>query len=435
VTVAEGVRPLSSVRILDMTVAWAGPYATMLLADLGAEVIRVENVNVFPSMSRGMQARPSREFIRAQIAEVGGYPDREPGKRPWNRCPFFNVHARNKKSVTIDVRSPRGLELFFALAAMSDVVIENNPMETLEKLGITWERLSEINERLIFARMPAFGNSGPYRGYRALGTHLEAFLGQTALRRYPELDPSMNNTTFASDFLGGTSAAQAVLLALFQRKTTGRGCLIEVSQAENALALMAEAIMDWTGNHREREPLGNRDEFAIQGCYPCRSIGTDRWINIQISTDTEWANLKRAMGSPEWAEDPAFHEVISRRSRQDEIDTRIAAWTREADAWELSRRLQALGVTAGPVIDHSLAFEDEHLKARRFFVRLSNEDCGEHLYPGAAWKSEKSPVQFDRGPVRLGEDNEYVYLDLLGISREEYERLKDEGALGEEYRL
>jgi len=435
VTTAKGVRPLSGVRILDMTVAWAGPYATMLLADLGAEVIRVENINVFPSMSRGMQARPSREFIRAQIAEVGGYPDREPGKRPWNRCPFFNVHARSKKSVTIDIRHPRGLELFFALAAISDAVVENNPMETLEKLGLTWERLSAINERLIFVRMPAFGNSGPYRGYRALGTHLEAFLGQTALRRYQDLDPSMNNTTFASDFLGGASAAQALLLALIQRGSTGRGCLVEVSQAENALALMAEAIMDCTANHREREPLGNRDEFAIQGCYPCRSDGTDKWINIRSSTDAEWANLKRAMASPEWAEDPAFDDVISRRSRQDEIDTHIAAWTREKDAWELSRWLQAKGVTAGPVIDHSSAFEDEQLKARGFFVRLSNEDCGEHLYPGAAWKSENFPVDFVRGPVRLGEDNEYVYLDLLGVSRDEYERLKDQGVLGTEYRL
>ncbi|MEX1195469.1 MAG: CoA transferase [Dehalococcoidia bacterium] len=434
-TTIERAHPLSGIRVLDMTVAWAGPYATMLLADLGAEVIRIENVNIFPSMSRGMQARPSREFIGAQIAEVGGYPGREPGERPWNRCPFFNVHARSKKSVTIDIRSPRGLELLLKLAAISDVLVENNPMETLEKLGITWERLSAINERLIFARMPAFGNSGPYQGYRALGTHLEAFLGQTALRRYPDLDPSMNNTTFSSDFLGGTSAAQAVLLALMQRRKTGRGCLIEVSQAENALALMAEAILDWTENHREREPLGNRDELALQGCYPCRSDGTDKWINIRISTDAEWANLKRVMGSPEWADNPDFNDANSRRSRQDDIDIQIAEWTRDADAVELSRELQAYEVTAGPIIDHASAFEDEQLKDRGFFVPLSNEDCGEHLYPGAAWKSEQFPVQFDRGPVRLGEDNEYVYLELLGVSSDEYDRMKDEGALGTEYRL
>ncbi|MGE0538658.1 MAG: CaiB/BaiF CoA transferase family protein [Dehalococcoidia bacterium] len=423
--------PLAGLRVLDLTVAWAGPYATMLLADLGAEVIRVENIHVFPSMTRGMQPRPAAEFIRSQIAQVGGYPDRDPGHRPWNRCPFFNVHARSKRSVTLDLRKEEGMSLFWRLVEISDGLIENNAPDTLEKLGITWERLRERNDQFILVRMPAFG-SGPYAGYRALGTHLEAFLGQTMLRRYPDMDPSMNSTTFSTDFLGGSAAAAAFLMALLGRRSTARGCAVEVPQAQNGLALVADALIERAMRGQEPEARGNRDHSVIQGCYPCR--GEDQWVVLRVETPEEWARLKAQAGQPELTS-LKFIEVVTDSKVHDRVDAVLSEWTSTQDSAALADLLQGDGIIAGPVIDHERAYRDPHLADRQFFVRLENEDCGTHLYPGAAWHSLRRPVAFQRGPVLLGEDNEYVLRELLAISDAEYRRMERDGLIGTEYSL
>ena len=162
--------PLQGIRVLDLTVVWAGPYATHLLASLGAEVIRIESVKFFPPLTRGVTPHPSKEQIKnGQPPFNWGLPDREPGRHPWNRVPAFNAHAVNKRSVTIDLTTDQGKDFLARLVKISDMFVENNVTETLEKLGITYEWLKHHNQNIIMIRMPAFGNTGPYKNYRALG--------------------------------------------------------------------------------------------------------------------------------------------------------------------------------------------------------------------------------------------------------------------------
>ena len=188
--------PLEGVRILDMTVVWAGPYATCLLGDLGADIVRIDNPYVFPSATRGAMARPPTEMVADIGGIFGGYPDAEPGDRPWNRIALFNAHARNKRSVTLDLRQPSGREAFLRLVDASDVLIENNSVDLLDKLGIGWDEVHARNPRLIMIRMPSVGLEGPYRNYLGFGVNFEALCGLGALRGYPDLDLSENESVF-----------------------------------------------------------------------------------------------------------------------------------------------------------------------------------------------------------------------------------------------
>ena len=184
-----GRLPLEGLRILDVTVVWAGPYGTMHLADWGAEVIRLESIRHFATSTRGQMARPPIEMVRLRNTGMG-YADDDPGERPWNRQAIFNTHGRNKLSVTMDLTAPEGQETLERLVASADGFLENNVTISMERMGITWERLSAINPRLIMVRMPAFGNEGPYKNYRTWGNHMEALAGHPLLRAYPDEDAS-----------------------------------------------------------------------------------------------------------------------------------------------------------------------------------------------------------------------------------------------------
>lgn len=425
--------PLEGVRVLDLTVVWAGPFGTMLLADMGAKVIRVENVNVWPTYTRGIMARPPKELAAQYLPWTLGYPDRDPGQRPWNRVSMFNAHARNKLSCTIDLTHPRGRELFWHLVPLCDIVYENNAPETMEKLGITYETLRAARPDIIYVQVPGYGATGPYRNYRALGVHLEGAVGHTLLRTYPDLDPSQTSAVYTGDYLAGAVGAFAALLALHYRRRTGRGQHIDLAQAENAIAMLFQAYMDYALNGRIQTSLGNRDPAAVQGCYPCREEGRDRWVVITIRTDEEWQGFCRALGDPDWAHDPKFADPAQRRRHQDELDRHIADWTSQHTSYEVMHILQRHGVPAGAVMDAKDACEDPHLNARGFFQELHQEDCGTHRYPGLLWRYSRTPMSIRRGPVRLGEDNEYVYKELLGVSEEEYRTLEAQGLLGTDY--
>ena len=183
--------PLEGVRILDITVVWAGPYGTQLLADWGAEIIRIESIKHFPPTTRGMMPYPDRN-----MPSLGGgsaqFPEHEPGERPWNRWASFNAHARNKRSMTVDLRRPEGQEVFDRLLRISDGVMENNVPISMERVNVTWERVHEVNPRAIMIRQPAFGIDGPYKNYRTFGSHMAANVGHYSFMGYRGEDPSMN---------------------------------------------------------------------------------------------------------------------------------------------------------------------------------------------------------------------------------------------------
>ena len=422
--------PLQGIRVLEFGVVWAGPYCGAFLAGLGAEVIKVESLKVFIPMTRGQLARPTEEILKDSPPGVST-PGRVPGQRPWNRMPLFNAHASNKLGMTVDLLQPKGQDALRRLIAVSDVIVENNPTETMEKLGISYEMLRELNPAIIMLRMPAYANEGPYQNHRSFGFHIEGVVGHSLLRGYADMDPSAITMVLMGDAASGTQGAFAVLSALHYRRRTGKGQLIEFSQAENLIPFMGEAFMDYSMNGRSQATLGNRHPSALQGCYPCR--GDDRWVCITIKDDGDWRGLCQAMGDPAWSQEGEFSDQVERYRRHDEIDEKISLWTKSLEPYEIMLMLQEEGVAAGPVMDQRDAFADPHLVQRGAFEEVFQQDTGTHLYPGAPYKMSETPIRIRRGPVRLGEDNQYVYQELLGYTPEEYAILEEEGHIGMDY--
>jgi len=424
--------PLAGIRILDMTVVWAGPQVTTFLADLGAEVIRVENPWIFPSSTRGLAARPHP----AQLASMGfmgrSYPDADPGERPWNRSAVFNCHGRNKKAMTLDLRQESGREIFLELVERADVLVENNAPRVLDKLDLGWDVLHARNPRFIAVRMPALGFSGSYMDYIGFGANFEAIAGLTATRGYHDSDLSTTTSTFHMDPVTGATGAFAVMAALQRRAATGEGVLVEMSQAENVMQQIGDLVVHAAKTGAAHPPLGNRHRArAPQGCYPC--AGEDRWAVISVGTDEEWDGLVRAMGSPAWAADERFATIPGRRAHHDELDGLIAEWTRELDPYTVFHRCQAEGVPAGPVTNEADSYADPQLRERGFFREITSPHTGTHEYPGFLFRWTGPDMAWWRGSPGLGEDNDYVYRDILGFDDDRYEAAKAAGHVTLDY--
>jgi len=423
--------PLEGVRVVDMTVVWAGPFATQLLADLGAEVIRVENRKHFPTATRGTMVRPTKTAMTGGLG--ASYPNREAGENPWNRFSWFNQLGRNKLSMTVDLIQPKGKEIFKDLIKISDIFIENNAAATVDKLGLGYKELSRVNSDLIMISMPAFGVTGPYRGYRGFAPVIEALSGHTWMRGYQDRDPSQTGVpVYHTDACSGATAAFAVLAAFYHRNQTGEGQFIDLSQAETLIPHLGEAMMDYTMNQREQGPMGNRSPYrAPQGCYSCK--GDDKWVTISIESDEEWERFCRVVGNPVWAEDDKFSDVLKRVRNCDELDRLIEGWTKEHDPYEIMHLLQKESIPCGPVISEEDALSDPHLGERKFFLELSHPEAGTHPHPGFMWKMSQTPPVAKRPAPCLGEHNDYVYKELLGKSEEEIKQLTEEGHIGTDY--
>jgi crotonobetainyl-CoA:carnitine CoA-transferase CaiB-like acyl-CoA transferase len=443
----RGRLPLEGVRVLDCTVVWAGPYCTQLLAEWGAEVIRVEPRNRVQPQTRYAERPLSRDEHR-RLSEQGlpvpgnlGYPDLDPGMRPWDRNSAFNSHARNKRSATCDITSEEGRELFYRLVAEADVFVENNVPETIEKAHVTYEELRAINPALIMLRMPLFGLNGPYQNYRGLGLHAEAMIGFHHLRNYVDGLTEEAGNSLAGDAFGGIQGAFAVAMALRHRLRTGEGQQIEMAQAENFLPVIGEAILERTMNGREPGPQANRHAtHAPHGPFPCRprptqdhAWGGDEWIAIDVATDAEFRGLCGVLGVPELAEDARFASAAARLEQRGALDAAIAEHTSRFEKFELFHRLQAAGVTAGPLQTAAERRACPQLNWRGFFEELENEVSGRHWYPGLIWRMARTPNALRRAPVTLGQDNEYVWKQVAGLSNAEYERYVRSGQIGDTY--
>jgi crotonobetainyl-CoA:carnitine CoA-transferase CaiB-like acyl-CoA transferase len=424
-------QPLRGVRVLDLTVVWAGPMATMLLADLGAEVIKVENIHVWQTLARGALAHPPK--LPAGPDTPATYPNDEPGERPWNRAANSMNTLRNKRSVTIDLRVPEGRRYFDELVMLSDVVYENNVSETLEKLGVTYDALRALRPDIIFVRAPAFASTGPYRNRRAFGVHLEGVTGHSLLRQYPDLDPSTNTQIFAGDFFAGTHGAFATITALIARRRTGKGQLVELPQVEAATGMLAQYAMDYALNGRLHESIGNRDFHGAAPCgvYPCR--GEDRWIALTVDDDAGWAALCGVLAAARLADDDRFTTPERRRQNHDDLDRELSSLTEHREVWELTRELQARGVAAGPVMDARDVYEDEHLRARGMFQRRYQDDTGEVNWVGPYIRAAEGALPIRSAPARFAQHNMYVYRELLGYTQAEFEALVAAGHVGDRF--
>ena len=427
--------PLKGIRILDMTVVWAGPYSTMLLGDLGAEVIRIETIHHFARITRGVVARPSQAGHDAMKSiKYGGlysYVDCEVGERPWNRSPHFNSHGRNKYAITLDMTRPKGMELFMELVKISDIFIENNAPSVIEKLGITYDVLKAVNPRIIMISATSFGWKGPYRNWRGFGVNVDGILGNTWLSQYSVDDMGKRSYVFAMDTCGGSAIASSAIIALHHRDKTGRGQLIDLSQGQTLLSSLGEAFMDYAMNERVQESMENRHPVAIQGCYRC--AGEDNWIVITINNDAEWEAFCRALGHPAWTTEEKFSCLLDRRKNHDELDKNIEAWTATRDKYDLMHLLQKEGVAAGPVMSEADCYNDPHVAERKFFLEISQKWCGTHRYPGFPWHYASTPQTAYLPPPGLGEHNEYVFKELLKMTDEEYKQLEEEKYIGDTY--
>jgi crotonobetainyl-CoA:carnitine CoA-transferase CaiB-like acyl-CoA transferase len=424
--------PLSGMRILDLTAVWAGPHCTMLLCDWGAEVIRVESTQVYQPNTRGHMAKVPQDLPRIRKGWGSMYPDWTPGVRPWNRYPVFQSHARNKLSMTADMRRPEGRAVFMELLKTADAVIENNVPETIEKLHVTYEEIVHVRPDLVMVRMPAYGLSGQYKNFRSFGMQLEGTTGHTWIRGYPDMDASMRDDTFFGDAAAGVVGAYAALLALRHRQRTGQGQLVELAQAENFIPYLGEAVMDYILNKRVHSTLGNRHHYAApQGVYRCK--GVEEWLTLTVNNDAEWRAFCEVIGRSDLLRDPRFATAIARYKNQDDLDPQIELWTQVRTPWEAAKALQAKGVPAGPVLKDLDLVADPQMEVLDYFKELTHLDTGTHKYPGLMWSAAETPNELRAPPCRLGEHNPWVYKELLAVSDGEYRALEETGHIGMDY--
>jgi crotonobetainyl-CoA:carnitine CoA-transferase CaiB-like acyl-CoA transferase len=424
--------PLEGLRILDFTVVWAGPYATMQLADWGAEVIRVESLQHMAASTRGQLARPPQAAVTAAGNAGGGYPDDLAGVRPWNRFAAFNHHARNKRSMTVDLTRPEGQAVLERLVALADGVVENNLPPNIERVGVSWERLSKINPGLVLVRMPGFGLDGPYRTYRTMGHHMESLAGHPAIRSYSDLSLEYIPIGVPSDAASGIGSALAFLTGLRYRERTGKGIQVELATAENFVPLMGEFVLDYTLNGRMYEQMGNDHWWlAPHNVYRCQ--GADRWVTIAVRDEDDWRALCGALHHDEWLRDSRFADMPSRFAHRHELDALIDTWTAQHEPYWVQQRLQLAGIPCGVVMNEADVYENRHHEARGFYQWITHPEAGAQRHVGRAWRASETPHPPARHAPRLGEDNEYVYRTLLGFSAEEYRRFEELGHIGMDY--
>ena len=394
-----GAAPLAGVRVLELTANWAGPLAARHLADLGAEVIKIE--------------APDRPATRG-----GRYPGGDPFKHHYNRAAYFNKLNRNKLGVTLNLNDDEGRKLFLRLVAESDVVLENNSPRVMRNFDLQYPVLREANPEIIMVSISGFGQTGPDRDYVAYGANVEASCGLAAVTGYADDDRPYRSTLFYADPVTGAHAAIAILAALYHREVTGEGQYVDMSLHENGITFFPEAVMEYTVTGRLAERRGNRHPIhAPQGCYP--SYGDDNWLALCVRTLDEWKGLAEAIRRPELADDPGLATSEGRMSRHEELDPAIGDWTQKYDHNEASAILQGAGVAAAPVLANWEMVSNRHFYAREFYVQVEHPEMGVFPYPGMPWKLSSTPGVVRTASPLYGEHNSQVFRGLLGLSEEE----------------
>ena len=409
---------LQGTRVLELAEIWAAPFCATLLGDLGAEVIKVESLQ---RIARGTinPRRPSP-----------GYPEGDPGERPWNRQAAFNGVNRSKLGITLDLTSARGAESFAQLANLSDVIVCNYAYGVLDSFGFDYDSLRRIRPDLIVVMMPGYGNTGPYRRYRSMGMTLDAVSGHSSLRGYPDSDLSHISLVHHPDAVAAATAVFAICAALLYRARTGRGQLIDMAQSEAFMPHLGEVFLEYQMMGRTRERRGNRHPaMAPHGCYPCR--GADKWVTLAVRNEQEWRAFCGVIEAPALADDPRFSTLGSRLRNQDRLDALVAEWTSPRDRHEVTRLLQARGVPAGPVLDCcGDTFDDPHLNERGYFQVISHPDAGIYPLSGPIWKLSDEPEPAPMPAPCLGEHNGYVLGEVLGLSDDTLRQLEREHVIG-----
>ena len=429
--------PLSNIRVLDLSRVFAMPYAGAYLADLGAEVIKVESCQI--------------QFMDTTRTVNGPYPGNDPGDQYWERGGTFQTLNRGKRSLTLDFRSDEALEIVKSLVAVSDIVLENFTPRVMRRFGLDYPNLRSVKPDLIMVSNTGYGHSGPWSEFGAMASALESTHGTGAFMGYLEPEPggrlgpgSVPNKIGHSytDFLASWTAQLAVMAGLIHRARTGQGVWIDLAMYQVGVSFAGEGLLDFAFNGRATRRIGNRHpSMAPHGCYPCR--GRDQWVTLAVRDDLEWEGFCQAMGQRSLAGDPRFALPLDRHRNQDQLDDIITAWTSNQESYQVMKAMQKQGVPAGPVLNARQLLADPHFRHRGFFESvdhrldqwanqpgLDHAGLGRREYVSRGWKMAAADVKIQNGAPLLGEANDHVLSGLLGLGQKETQRLSLEGVTG-----
>lgn len=396
--------PLGGIRIADLTMMWAGPYATRVLAEMGAEVIKIESPRAWDN-------------IRTLIPQPGV-------ADPWNSSYYFNDYNRDKKSLTLDLADPRGKGAFLRLVPHCDVVLENYRAEVLDNLGLGHDVLREAREDIILVSMAGYGKTGAERGHVGFGPIIEQMSGLASMTGYGDEGMPVKTGISYGDPVAGKAAVAAVVLALIHRRKTGEGAFIDLAQREVLSTLIGEAFV--ASSLRGEEPVhrGNRDgRYFAQGVYRC--AGEEQWVAISVRDAGDWERLCAVTGIVEHL------GAMSNDARHAEIDRRIAGWCAWREPQEVFETVSRAGVPAGRVLDTKTIHEDRHLEERRYWVELPHPRMHAWKQPRSAWQFIEARPGLQRHAPLFGEHNLEILGGLLGMSAEEIAELEAAGVIGD----
>jgi crotonobetainyl-CoA:carnitine CoA-transferase CaiB-like acyl-CoA transferase len=391
-------QPLAGIRIVDLTHDWAGPHATRLLADYGAEVIKIECIKRLDAMRGGRKENQA-----------------------YNHHPRWHQINRNKRSITLNLNAPRDLQIFRELVKRSDIVVENSRVGVMKRFGADYESLRQLKPDLIYLSMSAFGQTGPEAGRAGYGGTIEAVAGIQSLTAYDATSRPMRIKEM--DVTNGILGACALMTALIDRQRTGRGQWIDLSEQEAATAgLVGELMLEHAMNGTRFVPQGNRHRrYAPQGCYRCAR--EDQWVTLVVRSDAEWLKLCDVIGQPGLGSDARFRTEGGRAQNHDALDQIMERWTAARTHIEAMTQLQIVRIAAGAVLTAAELMADPHLEERAFF--LSANDGSGSRYPGLPFQLSAGGGEIHRRGPDLGADNEYVVCELLGHSRDDVEPVRD----------
>ena len=392
--------PLAGIRVADFSVHAAGPFAGLMLAELGAQVIKVES-----SARLDITRRPHTMY----------------GKPPSS---FEQINA-DKMSVCLNLKEPRAVELALELVSASELALENFRPGVMQRLGLGYEAMKEVRPDIILVSLSSNGQTGPESNYAGYAPMFAALGGLGHLTGYSDGPPV--ELRHAMDHTGGMMAAFAAVAALSARQRTGMGQHVDVSVRDLATSFIGPELLDVAMNSRDPHRNGNRDPSAApQGVYRCRaSTNSGEWVSLSVTSEAEWRDFVEAIGSPAWAMCDDFGDAFRRWRRHDELDALIEDWTSQHTAEEVTRMLQARGVAAHPSLAPDAMMRDGHLQARGAFPMIHNHDTGEQQRAVAPpWRFSGTPAGIDRWTPTLGQHNLAVFSGILGLPPEEVEDLE-----------
>jgi crotonobetainyl-CoA:carnitine CoA-transferase CaiB-like acyl-CoA transferase len=410
-TTRTGPKPLSGLRVIDFTNAVAGPIASSILADLGAEVIKIEAPTSRPKVAAGT----------APLAEGASTPS-------YDRMMLFNELNHGKRSLALDVSAPEGRSIFLELAAKADAVVQNFAPRVMGNLGLDYEALHAVNPRIVLASMPAFGLSGPFRDRISYGPGIDAMSGLSHLTGYAD-GPPMKPGNFFCDQQAGVLAAFAVCSALRHAEATGEGQHIELAMIEGEFQVLGDAYMDFAMNGRERMRAGNdHPSMEPHGVFRCQ--GEDAWVAIAIEDDAQWRALCGLIGAADLATECS--SVGERKEKRAPITAAMSAWTSVRTHYEAQEALQAAGIPAGAVLNAVELLGDPHVRAYSGFEYVETAGVGPTPYPRIAARLHGTPVPVSGPAPAFAEANGYVLREILGHTETEIEGLKAAGVVVDE---